>query len=180
VEALMRVAVRGWSRDHGETEIVNTDQLDDMPVAPSGSISLKPGETYLQVSKSRSSCTVHVWGDAKLNLNGSYMTHVELDRRDIARVFYLAYGDRKSDEIIRLLDAYREQEKQQAAAVSVSKEDARKAIVEQWQLLPTADRANIHQACQFVIDAMKRYSWRQSAGAYQEAMAWLQPYVGQA
>jgi hypothetical protein len=69
-------------------------------------------------------------------------------------------------------------EEERAAAIFVSKEDARKAIVAQWQRLPAAERADIGQACQFVIEAMKRYSWRVSAGAYEEAVAWLEPYVG--
>ena len=30
----MRVVVRGWNRDCGEKEIMNTDQLTAMPVAP--------------------------------------------------------------------------------------------------------------------------------------------------
>ena len=93
-------------------------------------------------------------------------------------MFYLFYGDRELDDIGRLLASYREGEEERAAAITVSKEDARKAIVAQWQRLPAADRADIGQACQFVIEAMKRYSWRVSGGAYEEAVAWIEPYVG--
>jgi hypothetical protein len=177
----MRVVVRGWGRDHGEKEIMKTDdyhQLEDMPVAPEN-IKLTWGETYLQVRKTRFSSKVHVWASADINLNGSYQTHLELDRSDIGRLFYLVYGDRNSDEIIRLLAAYKDQEEERASAITVSQEDARKAIVAQWLRLPAAERANVHQQYDFVKEAMKRYNWRVSAGAYQQAMAWLEPHVGQ-
>jgi hypothetical protein len=176
----MRVVVKGWNRDCGEKEIMNTDQLAVMPVAPE-TIGLNRGETYLQVQKARFSSfdKVHVWAAAHLNLNGWYQTHLEMDRGDIARLFYLLYGDRELEDIGRLLGSYKEQEEEQAAAITVSKEDARKAIVAQWQRLPAAERANMAQAHQFVIEAMKRYSWRVSGGAYKEAMAWLEPYVGE-
>jgi hypothetical protein len=175
----MRVVVRGWGRDHGEKEIMNTDsRLDDMPVAPEN-IRLTWGETYLRVYKTRFSGTVHVWASANLNLNGSYQTHLELDRSDIGRLFYLMHGHKELDEIGRLLALYKDEEEQRAAAITVSKEDARKAIVAQWLRLPAAERANGHQQYEFVQEAMKRYSWRVSAGAYQEAMAWIQPHVGQ-
>lgn len=180
----MRLTVRGWNRDCGEKIVISTDELDDMPVAPAGRITLHAGETYLQVERStlsngrELSCSVHMWANAKLNLNGSYQTHFEISRSEIARLFYLAYGHRELDDIARLLDAYRDQEKKRAAAVTVPKEDARKAIVAQWLLLPAAERANIHQAVHFAMQAMERYSWRASAGACQEAVAWLQPHVG--
>jgi hypothetical protein len=181
----MRVIVRGWNRDCGEKVIMSADELVDMPVAPAGNITLKAGETYLQVERTTRpdgselrSPTVHVWADVKLNLNGSYQTHLEIPGREIARLFYLAYGHRELDDIARLLGSFKDEEKKQAAAVTVPKEDARKAIVAQWLLLPAAERANVGQACQFAMHAMERYSWRTSAGAYQEAVAWIGPHVG--
>jgi hypothetical protein len=180
----MRVVVEGWDRNHGEKEIMNLDnRLDDMPVAPEN-IRRTWGETYLQVHTTRFSgrvysSTVHVWASANLNLNGSYQTHLELDHSDIGRLFYLTHGHKELDEIGRLLAIYKDEEEQRAAAITVSKEDARKAIVAQWQRLPAAERANGQQKYEFVKEAMKRYNWRVSAGAYQEAMAWLETHVGQ-
>jgi len=181
----MRVIVRGWSRDHGEKEIINTEQLEDMPVAPLD-IGLKQGETYLQVVRrtnpyggdSSFSPTIHLWADAKLNLNGWYQTHFEIHRGEIGRLFYLAYGHRELGDIGRVLASFKDQEEQRAAAITVSREDAHKAIVAQWLRLPPAERANGQQQYEFVQEAMKRYSWRVSAGAYQEAMGWISPHVG--
>jgi hypothetical protein len=174
----MRVVVRGWGRNRGEKEIMTDDRLHDMPVAPPG-IRFTWGETYLQVHKTKYSATVRVWASADLNLNGSYLTKLELDRHDITRLFYLIHGRKDLDEIGRLLALYKDEEDQRAAAITVSREDAHKAIVAQWLRLPTAERADIHQQIEFVKEAMKRYSWRVSAGAYQEAMAWIEPHVGQ-
>jgi hypothetical protein len=177
----MRVVVRGWSRDRGEKEIMNTDQLlVDMPVAPED-IRMTQGETYLQVdgpNGSSFSPTVHVWADAKLNLNGRYQTHFEISRREIGRLFYLAYGYRGSDDIAQLIASFKDEEEQRAAAITVPEEDARKAVVAQWLRLPVAERANDQQAYEFVVEAMKRYSWRVSGGAYHQAMAWIMPLVG--
>jgi hypothetical protein len=179
MEATMRVIVEGWGRNHGEKEIMNTaGRLDDMPVAPEESARTF-GETYLQVHKTKFSCTVDVWASENLNLNGSYQTRLELDRSDIALLFYLTHGHKKLDEIGRLLALYKDEEEQRAAAITVSKEDARKAIVAQWLRLPAAERANGSQQYYFVKEAMKRYNWRVSAGAYQEAMGWIKPHVGQ-
>jgi hypothetical protein len=185
MEAKMRVVVRGWSRDHGEKIIMNTDELDDMPVAPEN-IKFESGETYLQVERrilangkeGSWSPKVHVWADTKLNLSGWYQTHLELDRREIGRLFYLAYGHRELDDIGRVLASFKDEEERRAAAITVPKEDARKAIVAQWLRLPTTDRANEVQAFDFAMQAMERYSWRVSAGAYHEAVGWLSPHVG--
>jgi hypothetical protein len=175
----MRVVVRGWNRDCGETVIMHTDELDDMPVAP-GNVRFLPGETCLQVrvgSFSRST-RADVWASAKLNLNGLYQTHLEIGGLEIARLFYLTHGHRKLEDIGRLLDEFKDAEQRRAAAVTVPKEDAHKAIVAQWLLLPAAERANEGQACEFAMQAMERYSWRATAGAYHEAVDWLRPHVG--
>jgi hypothetical protein len=174
----MRIVARGWNRDCGEKEIMKTDQLAAMPVAPEN-IGLERGETYLQIRKTKYFGKVYVWAAAKLNLNGWYQTHLEIDRGEIGRLFYLLYGDRELDDIGRLLASYKDAEEQRAAAITVPKEDARRAIVAQWRRLPAAERANIGQACEFVIEAMKRYSWRVSGGAYEEAVAWIEPHIGE-
>ena len=175
----MRVVVRGWSRDCGETVIMKTNELEDMPVAPEH-IRFKSGETCLQVQVSHLSyhTKAHVWAGAKLNLNGLYQTHLEISGREIARLFYLTHGHRKLDDIGRLLDSFKDAEQRRAAAVTVSKEAAQKAIVAQWLLLPAAERTNVVQACEFATKSMERYSWRTTAGAYDEAVNWISPHVG--
>jgi hypothetical protein len=174
----MRVVVSGWSRDCGETIIINADELEDMPVAPDD-VRFHSEETCLQVQVSTHYTKAHVWAGAKLNLNGLYKTHLEIGGREIARLFYLTHGHRKLEDIGRLLDSFKDAEQRRAAAVTVPKEVARKAIVAQWLLLPAAERANIHQACEFALQAMERYSWRTTAGAYHEAVDWINPeHVG--
>src|ERR1700730_12022219 len=102
----MRIVVRGWNRDCGEKEIMNTDSLGSIPVAPEN-IGLKRGETYLQVQNTKYLGKVHVWAAAQLNLNGWYQTHFEINRSGIARLFYLLYGDRELDDIGRQLASYK-------------------------------------------------------------------------
>ena len=93
-------------------------------------------------------------------------------------MFYLTHGHRKLEDIGRLLDSFKDAEQQRAAAVTVPKEDAHKAIVAQWLMFPEAERADKFQAYEFAKQAMERYSWRATAGAYQEAVDWILPHVG--
>jgi hypothetical protein len=155
-----------------------------MAVAPEH-LTYYPGETYLEVGQPilwhgrdiGTSRTVYVSAHAKLSLNGSYLARVEIDRGDIARLFFLAYGHRETDDIVRLIAAFKEEEQRRAAAVTVPKEEARKAIVAQWLLRPAAERANMQQAYEFVMQALDRYSWPENRSRYSEAMAWIIPHI---
>jgi hypothetical protein len=120
----MRVSVRGWGRDHGQKEIIDTDIEE---VAISGEIdAFHRGKTYLQVIRRVSPHPsakgkllppkVHVWTDAKLNLCGSYQAHVEMDRDEIARLFYLTHKDQDLSGIVEMLAGFRKQDAKEIAA----------------------------------------------------------------
>jgi hypothetical protein len=60
----------------------------------------------------------------------------------------------------------------------MKKEDARVAIVREWQALPMLERQTDAQALAFAIKAKERYPFRASGDAYQHIMSWIRPYVG--
>ena len=94
----MQVSIRGWSRDHGDRELLNADPYDDVR---QGGGAYEWKKTYIDVirtempwprGRKKVRHTVRVTGSVELNLNGSYMVQLELDGREIDRLFYLTHG----------------------------------------------------------------------------------------
>jgi hypothetical protein len=88
----MRVTVRGWGRDHGETEIINV-ALGDTATDGDGYRYL--GQGYLRVeneylpkmAKAKLSA-----GTEPLRLGGRYFLGVELSREEIAKLFFATHN----------------------------------------------------------------------------------------
>ena len=113
----MRVTARGWSRDHGPKTLLSTG-LAYMEV-DEGVETFSRGETYFQVQRDarqltrgrrRVDYTVRVSAHAELNLNGSYLVQFEMDRTEVARLFYLTNGDRGLAGIAKLFSEFRDQD----------------------------------------------------------------------
>lgn len=83
----MRVEVRGWSRDHGGTDLFAAPLSE---IDPNQEVAnYRIGEKY--VSPQYRQGVVHsvkISGSAKLNLNGNYQINIIIPRSDI---FYLAW-----------------------------------------------------------------------------------------
>ena len=103
----MRISVRGWGRDQGEKEIMNSP-LEDAEIDPSDRYTR--GKTYLTIDypKSRRS-TVRVSTSTELRLGGRYLLRVELSRKEIAQLFYETHGG----DIVRMFQSFIEDEERQ-------------------------------------------------------------------
>jgi hypothetical protein len=113
----MQVTVRGWARDHGAKDLL-TAELRDVPVTEQIDRYAR-GDTYFEVKRTVSELprgrrkvqyTIRVSAHAELNLNGSYLVRLELDRDEIARLFYLTNGDRELPELLQTFSAFKRQE----------------------------------------------------------------------
>lgn len=90
----MRVTVRGWGRDHGETEIVNVALGD---AAESDPDSYYPSQGYVRVDNAYlpkvANAKLSV-GTEPLRLGGRYLLRVELSRDEISKLFFATHkGD---------------------------------------------------------------------------------------
>jgi hypothetical protein len=94
MEAIMRVTVRGWGRDHGETEIVNVTLGD---AAESGPDSYYLRQGYVRVDNAYLSKMAKAnlsAGTEPLRLGGRYLLRVELSRDEISKLFFATHrGD---------------------------------------------------------------------------------------
>jgi|GEM_PF-5688661 len=116
----MRITVSGWSRNEGEKEIMNAPLDMNTPLEePETGVGYTWGKTYLRVKKFPQfrSAYVHVLTSTKLRLGGSYLLDVELDREEIARLFYETHGG----DIVRMFRSFIEDEEKQHYARQVEK-----------------------------------------------------------
>jgi len=122
----MRITARGWSRDHGEKEIIDAD-IVNAPVKDV--LRYTPGETYLEVPRPTELYRgqvrtrpprVVISRGVKLSLGGEYLVQVHLSRNEIARLFYETNRDRKLETLVELFSSFesREREEEEEAASS--------------------------------------------------------------
>jgi hypothetical protein len=112
----MRVTARGWSRDHGEKELLNCEVAYADIDEEVGRYSR--GKTYFEVirwvqqlyrNRRKVNYTVRISAHAELNLSGSYLVQLELSRAEIARLFYETNGDQGLPELLKLFSEFRGQ-----------------------------------------------------------------------
>jgi hypothetical protein len=121
----MRVTVRGWGRDHGETEIVNVTLGD---AEESGPASYYLGQGYLRVenanlpkmAKAKLSA-----GTEPLRLGGRYLFRVELSRAEIAKLFYATH----QSDLVQTFRSLLEDEERQAEEEEQRQEAERRAAM---------------------------------------------------
>jgi hypothetical protein len=100
----MRITVRGWGRDLGETEIMNAS-LDEA-VAPEGSYSR--GKVYKKVlnPENRRRTSLRISTGTEVRLGGTYLMHVDLSRQEIAQLFFETHNG----SMVRMFKAFIEEE----------------------------------------------------------------------
>jgi hypothetical protein len=105
----MRITVRGWGRDQGETTIMSAALSD--AETPDGSYSR--GKLYKKVEypENKRSTKARISTSAELRLGGNYLLHVELSRSEIAQLFY----DTHSGAMVRMVRSFIEDEERQEA-----------------------------------------------------------------
>ncbi|MCC6888518.1 MAG: hypothetical protein IT536_08300 [Hyphomicrobiales bacterium] len=102
----MRITVRGWGRDLGETEILNKSLSDAETIADGQSFSR--GNLYKKIlyPDDRRRTRFRVSASAEVRLGGTYLLHLELRRNEIAEMFYATH----SGSMMRMLRSFIEAE----------------------------------------------------------------------
>jgi hypothetical protein len=103
----MRITVRGWGRDLGETELTNAS-LADARGASDDNGRLSRGNLYKSIlyPEHRSLAGVRIATSAEMRLGGTYLLAVELSRKEIAQLFYETH----SGEMVRMVRSFIEEE----------------------------------------------------------------------
>ncbi len=121
----MRVTVRGWGRDHGETEIINVALGDPEDPRPH---SYNLGEGYWRaeneylpkMAKANLSA-----GTEPLRLGGTYLLRVELTREEIAKLFFATH----KGDLVQTFKSLLEDEERQAEEEALQREAEHRAAM---------------------------------------------------
>lgn len=100
----MRITVRGWGRDLGETEIMN-GALADAEAAPDR-LTIRKLYKAVDNPEDKRRTKVRILTSTDLRLGGTYMLRVELSREDIAELFF----DTHKGAMIRMIQSFIEEE----------------------------------------------------------------------
>jgi hypothetical protein len=117
----MRITVRGWGRDLGETEIMNA-ALEEAEASLGPDNRFHRGKTYLRVDSDYIN-EVRVSTCAELRLGGSYLLHVELNKEEIAQLFYATH----EGDIVRMFRSFVQNERARELAEYVERRRQRLA-----------------------------------------------------
>ena len=109
----MRVSARGWSRDHGAKLLLGAELEYGEVRLDGGKYSWE--QTYIDVIReerpappfrgyTRVHHTVQVASSQKLSLNGDYLIWLELDQREIKRLFRLTHGEEEGRRTLKSLE----------------------------------------------------------------------------
>jgi hypothetical protein len=106
----MRITVRGWGRDLGETEVMNAAVAD----AETPPDRLSQGKLYknLDHPENKRFTKVRLYGSADLRLGGTYLLKVELSRKEIAALFF----DTHKGAMTRMIQSFIEDEEREDRA----------------------------------------------------------------
>lgn len=100
----MRITVRGWGRDQGETVIMNAALAE--AENPGGSYSRGKLYKAVEYPDARRLTKVRISTSTEVRLGGTYLLHVELSRKEIAQLFYETH----SGAIVRMIRSFIEDE----------------------------------------------------------------------
>jgi hypothetical protein len=99
----MEISVVGWERDRGTTYIAEPNLMS----AEIGAPQRDPRRVYIKVvheedAKGDDFPSVSIHFKASISLNSQYAARVKIDRREIARLFFLQYNDITIKEFVDL------------------------------------------------------------------------------
>jgi len=128
----MRITVRGWGRDLGETEIMNA-ALEEAEIPGD---TFQRGKLYKTVLNpdDRRRTKMRVSTGTEVRLGGTYLLHLEMSRREIAQLFYETH----SGSMVRMVKAFIDEEDQEdraqlLAQISQMNERRRQRLAEMQQ-----------------------------------------------
>ena len=98
----MRISVRGWSRDLGETNLVSGDLEKAETLGEGGRYSV--GKLYKEVKNPQDwrGTKVRISTSTEVRLGGTYLLQLELSRREIAELFFETH----TGSMVRMLRAF--------------------------------------------------------------------------
>src|SRR5450631_55204 len=108
----MRISVRGWGRDLGETEIMSGGLQDAETLGEGDRYSRDKVYKTILSPEDRRRTKVRISTGTELRLGGTYLMHVELTRKEIAQLFYETH----TGSIVRMLRAFIDEEGREDAA----------------------------------------------------------------
>lgn len=106
----MRITVRGWGRDLGETEVMQAAVSD--AEKPGDRLSQRTLYKKIDYPENKRFTRVRLYGSADLRLGGTYLLKVELSRKDIAQLFF----DTHKGAMIRMIQSFIEEEEAEERA----------------------------------------------------------------
>jgi len=104
MEMNMRITVRGWGRDLGET-VVLSDGIEGAE-EPGGSYERDKIYKKLLEPENRRRTKVRISKGVDVRLGGRYLMHVELTRREISRLFFETHNG----GMIRMIKSFIDEE----------------------------------------------------------------------
>jgi hypothetical protein len=107
----MRITVRGWGRNEGKKEIMDTG-LSDAETGPVESYSRDKVYLAIENPENRSRTSVRVSTHAELRLGGNYLLQVVLSRKEIAQLFFATH----SGAMTRMIQSFIQEEEREDRA----------------------------------------------------------------
>lgn len=100
----MRITVRGWGRDLGETEVMS-GALDEA-IEPAGNY--QRSQLYKKVlnPENKRQTSLRISTGTEVRLGGTYLMHVEFSRKEIAQMFFETHNG----AMVRMIKAFIDEE----------------------------------------------------------------------
>jgi hypothetical protein len=104
MEVTMRITVRGWGRDLGETVILS----EGLDAAEEVGETYERGKLYKKVlePENKRRTKVRISSGIDVRLGGRYLMHVELSRQEISRLFFETH----TGAMVRMIKSFIEEE----------------------------------------------------------------------
>lgn len=112
----MRISVRGWGRDAGETVLVNHHLSH---AQEPGDRRLSREQLYKKIidPENRTRTKVRISTSAELRLGGTYLLRLELSRKEIAQLFFETH----SGAMVRMIKSFVEDENKEDRAQEIER-----------------------------------------------------------
>jgi len=112
----MRIAVRGWGRDLGETELMDV-AIDDFKEVGDGRLDRDTLYKRIDHLDNKHRTKVRFSRSIEARLGGTYLMRVELTRREIAQLFF----ETRSGAMVRMIKSFLDDEEEADRAAELQR-----------------------------------------------------------
>jgi hypothetical protein len=120
----MRIAVRGWGRDQGETVLI--DKSLSSAEEPGERLSIYTLYKRLLDLDNKRRTKVRIMTSTEVRLGGTYLLSLELSRKEIADLFFETHAG----AMVRLIKSFLEDEEKEDRALELKRRRERMAELE--------------------------------------------------